>query len=157
GLLLRAVPVGWTHDFDGCVDAVAAPQHMKFIAQEARWIGEHRRIWNRKHALRWYYTHELFRRIAANLAQEPILEVGSGPGFLAQYLSGRVIALDLAPSAHINVCADVHALPFANGSVGTVIAIDVLHHLSRPRDALIEIARVLKGAGVLVVIEPWAG
>ena len=118
------------------------------------WVERHRHSWNTKSGLRWYYTHEMFRRIAARLPPGPILELGAGPGFLTEYL-GETIAVDIDPSAHARVIADGHRLPFADASFASVVGVDVLHHFARPLDALRECARVLRPGGRIVLAEPW--
>jgi SAM-dependent methyltransferase len=124
---------------------------------EPAWIVEHRLTWARKPALRWYYQHEQFKRIDAEVARGPVVEIGAGAGFLGRNLSNRVITTDITVAAGLDVCADVHALPFADSSIGSIVAVDVLHHFAQPRRALSEIARVLEDGGRLILIEPWAG
>ena len=57
--------------------------------------------------------------------------------------------------------ADVTALPFAGGSFDAVVAGEVLEHVRDDRAALVEVARVLRPAGVLALSVPahpaWFG
>lgn len=125
------------------------------------WIRQHQAAWQAKPGLADYYRREIFGRIEAALAPiaamaGPRLEIGTGPGFLARH-RGDLLSIDLTAHAGVSVCADVHALPFAAGSLAAVVGIDVLHHLARPGTALSEIDRCLAPGGRLVLIEPWAG
>jgi SAM-dependent methyltransferase len=119
------------------------------------WVAKNRRIWETKPALRDYYRDQIFARIGAEVVPGRTLELGSGPGFLAESLPG-IVTSDIAPAPGIAVCADAHALPFADASFANVVGVDVLHHFARPGLALGEIARVLGPGGRLVVVEPWA-
>ncbi len=51
--------------------------------------------------------------------------------------------------------ADAQCLPIAGGSVETVLLLDVLEHLPRPRECLAEIARVLTPGGTLLLQVPF--
>lgn len=95
------------------------------------------------------------------------LDVGCGDGTIAAALRAPlVIGFDIsyrcarlsrrrgAPS----IVADAtEALPFATGAFDTVYCVDVLHHFERNwAGPLIEIRRVLKCGGTLVIVEPDA-
>jgi len=58
---------------------------------------------------------------------------------------------DYAP----NVLADAHSLPFASGSMNTVLLLEVLEHLKDPEVALKEAFRVLKPDGKLLLSAPF--
>jgi ubiquinone/menaquinone biosynthesis C-methylase UbiE len=121
---------------------------------------EHRRLWQRKPALEAIYGvwfEELLQGIPGGTR---VLEVGAGPGFLAENVRARRpdlrwTATDLLPAPWNDVAADAGRLPLATGSVGTVVGIDVLHHLPKPADFFREAARVLGGIGQLRLVEPW--
>lgn len=120
----------------------------------SEWIERHRFAWSRNAGLRGFYAGEIFNRIVSGLGPGPTLELGSGPGFFAE--TGRCdVVTDVAPGPFTNVVCDALALPFADGSFGNVVFIDVLHHLGAPDRALGEIARVLRPGGRLLFVEPW--
>jgi SAM-dependent methyltransferase len=94
-----------------------------------------------------------------------VLELGSGYGQLARVLASRACGytcLDLESAILHDVCerigclgvvADIHRLPFANGSFDSVIANNVLEHAYDPVASLVEIRRVLRpGARLLALI-----
>ncbi|HET9206693.1 MAG TPA: methyltransferase domain-containing protein [Burkholderiaceae bacterium] len=106
-----------------------------------------------------------------------VLDVGCGPGTItvgvAQLVApGVVIGIDIQPSlveraralaaarALPNVrfeVADVHALPFADGSFDAAFGNGVLMHLAEPMHALTQMRRVLRPGGVIGVRDPDFG
>ena len=106
--------------------------------------------------------------IAALLRLGDVLDVGSGEGAaaasLAPYcrsltcvdINPRLIAVArerLARHAHVRVhLADVHALPFADGSFDSVLVFHTLTYAERPARALQECTRVLRPGGRMVLL-----
>ena len=98
------------------------------------------------------------------LAPPTVLEVGGGAGALAsmihRHLGVRTMAVDsnatLVADAHARgvgaVVADVRALPFADASLGCVVADRTLRRRSDVDRGLTEIRRVLRADGALVVV-----
>jgi ubiquinone/menaquinone biosynthesis C-methylase UbiE len=97
---------------------------------------------------------------------QPALDIGCGPGQVAQYLTERgieMIGVDLAPRmlllaaqrAHRDrfVNCDMRALPFPSQSFSGAVAFYSIQHLPRLAlgDALREIHRVVVPDGILVV------
>lgn len=122
---------------------------------------EHRRIWAGKPVLADVYR-PWFDRLLTPLARGAwVLEVGAGPGFLAEHARAtrpdlRYVATDVvaaSPSCH--VAADALRLPFRSASLDAVVMLDVIHHLARPWEFLAEAARCLRPGGRLLAIEPW--
>lgn len=101
-----------------------------------------------------------------------MLDVGCGAaGHVGRFvadLGARVTGVDLSPRSvalahrrhpHLGfVAADVHALPFAGGTSGGVVAFYSLIYQPDPRPALAEIRRVLRpGAPLLVAVHGGEG
>lgn len=120
----------------------------------ADWVAAHRSVWARKRSLRKVYTYWFDVVRKACVPNAPIVELGCGPGFFKE-LYPEVVATDVAPSPYADRVVDAAALPFADGEVGTIVFLDVFHHLPRPEQFLREAARALRPRGRLVMIEPW--
>jgi SAM-dependent methyltransferase len=114
-----------------------------------------RRILAGKPFLRRIYE-EWYEALAASLpaGHEPVLELGSGAGFLAGHVPGLVRSeLFLTPG--IDLVLDGLALPFAAGALRGIAMTNVLHHLPRPLTFFAEAARAIRPGGVVAMIEPW--
>lgn len=83
-----------------------------------------------------------------------ILELGSGAGFLREYIPGLMTS-DVFPVPGVSIVLDAHALPFADGSLRAIVMTNVLHHLAHPRRFFAEAARCVKPSGAVLMIEPW--
>jgi SAM-dependent methyltransferase len=107
----------------------------------------------------------LYEKIAGLLAErgaQQVLDLGCGEGALAaavDHLSGvakpLVVGLDasatMLAAAHPPVVrADATAIPFQDNTFDTVVAVNVLDHLSDPLPALRAAHRVLQPGGVLI-------
>ncbi|MBN1758313.1 MAG: class I SAM-dependent methyltransferase [Chitinispirillaceae bacterium] len=100
------------------------------------------------------------RKHAANL-----LNIGCGPNEFSPASSGTwLISADYSfeacrlakqrqPLAAV-VCCDAQQLPFRNGSIGTVIALELLEHLEQDQLAGREFGRVLERDGIVLVSVP---
>jgi SAM-dependent methyltransferase len=84
----------------------------------------------------------------------PILELGSGGGFLADYIPG-LITSETFHCRGIRAVLSGAQLPFADGVLGGIVMTDVFHHVSRPRAFLAEALRCVQPGGVLAMNEPW--
>jgi SAM-dependent methyltransferase len=70
----------------------------------------------------------------------------------------RWVTLDIEPRTGPDVVGSVYALPFPAGSFDTILCTQVLEHLAMPVSALVEMHRVLRAGGRIVVSAPqsWA-
>jgi SAM-dependent methyltransferase len=115
-------------------------------------IRYYRTVWDKKPVLRTIYD-DMYRRIVEHCGPAPILELGGGSGNLKQRLP-HCISSDIQFSPTLDLVADAQQLPFRDGSLGTVVMVDVLHHVEFPIRFLKEAARALMPGGRLVMIEP---
>ena len=117
---------------------------------------------------------ELAERATAGLANAKnilAVDLACGPGTYTRPLAARVrhaIGADLTPAmvekaraeaardgiTNIEfVCADIYALPFADGAAGIVSCGYAFHHMTDPPRALAEMARVLQPGGRVAITD----
>lgn len=114
-----------------------------------------RAIVSKKAFLRRIYTEWHQALLAALPAgDEPVLEVGSGAGFLEKSLPGAITS-EVFVLPGVRAVLDGSALPFLAGSLRGIVMTDVLHHVPRPRAFFSEAARCLRAGGVVAMVEPW--
>lgn len=77
------------------------------------------------------------------------LSVGGGPGL------GAFTNLNIGPFPNVDVVADAHALPYADGSVHAIYCEAVIEHLYDPPQAVKEMHRVLKPGGMVFAGTPF--
>jgi ubiquinone/menaquinone biosynthesis C-methylase UbiE len=95
-----------------------------------------------------------------------MLDAGGGTGRVAQALKGyarKVVVSDLslgmlrqaqAKNDLELTCAHTECLPFPNETFERVIMVDALHHVCEHRETAMEMWRVLKPGGRIVIEEP---
>lgn len=116
-----------------------------------------------------------FQRLAALGADLQLLEVGCGAGITTKAITdilkpARLSAFDfsdeqvtratrrLAGHAEIEVRqVDATATPYEDSSFDAVLEIGILHHIPGWREAVREVARVLRPGGVFCFAEPTKG
>jgi len=114
-----------------------------------------RRIIREKPLLESIYI-DWYRCIAASVPRgdDPILEVGSGGGFMRDLIPG-LITSDILHLPGIDLVNCARHLPFPDGTLRGIAMVNVLHHLSAPCDFLREATRCVRAGGVISMIEPW--
>lgn len=97
------------------------------------------------------------------LQPQVIVDLGAGPpaataALADRYPEAQLLALDLAPAMlgreaqrWDRLCADAAALPLADGSVDLVVAGMLLHWCEDPAAVLMEMRRVLRSPGLLLL------
>jgi len=92
-----------------------------------------------------------------------VLDIGCGDRWLEPLVAGRgqYVGLDsLATGAALygarpSLFGDAASLPFPDRSIDCIVLLEVLEHLEQPREALREIASVLKPGGRLLLSMPF--
>lgn len=115
-------------------------------------LSDHKRIWDRKPALRAVYR-DYYRRLFQAVPAGLVLEVGTGSGNIRDF-SDNTLTIDIQHSPWVDAVADAQALPFADGLFAGIILVDVLHHMERPRRFFDEVSRVLRPGGRCALVEP---
>jgi SAM-dependent methyltransferase len=114
----------------------------------------HRRILASKPLLRDVYD-EWYAAIAAEIgAATPVVELGSGAGYLQARIP-HLITSDVRPTPAARLVFDAHRLPFRTATIGAIVMTNVVHHLSHVSEFLDDAARVTRPGGVMVMVEPW--
>lgn len=115
-----------------------------------------RRIVREKAFLRRLYA-EWYGMVRSELpaVEGPVLELGSGAGFMDEFVDGLITSeIFVTPGA--SVVLDGTRLPFAAASLRAIVMTDVFHHIPAARAFLAEAMRCLKPGGRIVMIEPWS-
>jgi len=109
--------------------------------------------WERSAALRWIYG-QFYQRVRRHASLEPVLEIGSGIGRIKEFWPD-VVTSDLIKTDFVDRAVDAYAIE-ESGQWGTLVAVDVLHHLCEPFSFFASASRSLLPGGRLIMIEPAA-
>jgi SAM-dependent methyltransferase len=114
-----------------------------------------RDIIRRKRFLRQIYE-EWYATIVDALpnGDQPVLELGSGAGFLADSIPG-LITSEISFCVGTKLAADGQHLPIADNTLRGIVMTNVLHHLPNVRLFFREASRCVQAGGVIVMLEPW--
>jgi SAM-dependent methyltransferase len=110
------------------------------------------------------FLHGVVRAVAETFdLPGPVLEVGSyqvdgqdAVADLRPFFPGQpYVGIDIRPGPGVDCVADVEALPQADASVGTVLALNAFEHVPRFWRGFEEIYRVLRPDGAVLVSCPF--
>jgi len=125
----------------------------------------------RTNLFQWFWHTRRISVLSGLLKGEKarMLDIGCGGGTLLDRIAKKAGlnfsagvdasfgAIKYAASNHKGpryLCADFYELPFKGSTFGYVTAIEVLEHLEKPEKALIELRRVLKDNGKILILVP---
>jgi SAM-dependent methyltransferase len=106
------------------------------------------------------FLHRLYREWYDTIARHvpsgvgAVLELGSGAGFLDEWIPGLITSERFYCSG-VRAVLDGQELPVADHALRAVVMTDVLHHIPNVRRFLHEAARCVRPGGRVVMIEPW--
>jgi SAM-dependent methyltransferase len=109
-----------------------------------------------KPSLRQIYD-EWYRAIASAIlpGDKPVLELGSGAGFMASYVD-NLITSDILELPGVDRVVDAcAALPFEDSSLRGIAMVNTLHHLPDVTVFLAEAVRCVAPGGAISMVEPW--
>ena len=138
------------------------------VAEYARIAGRYDRKWS-------FYIEATIQETIARLPlgeEDRLLDVGCGTGALLYRLAAvhpatRLVGVDPVPAmlkvARRKLPFDIalhegwaEQIPFADAQFDLVVSCSMFHYVARPLDALIEMRRVLRPGGQLVLTD-WCG
>src|SRR5688572_17209621 len=94
-------------------------------------LEHYRSVWAAKPVLRVIYGDFYERMREKCNPGGPTLEIGAGIGNLSEKLPG-LITSDIQFAPWLDLVADAQNLPFADGALGNIVMVDVLHHIEHP-------------------------
>lgn len=109
-------------------------------------------MWRSKYAIRACYRG-WYERLRPFIVTGPSLEIGGGFGGFKDFWP-ELLASDVLAVPGLDLVADGMRLPCADGSLGNLLVLDLLHHLRAPHLFFDEAARVLRPGGRVLTIEP---
>jgi SAM-dependent methyltransferase len=83
-----------------------------------------------------------------------VLELGSGAGFLQQFLPD-VLTSEVFETPGVRLIADACDLPLPDKSLDAIVMTDVFHHIPDVGRFLLEASRCVRLGGKIIMIEPW--
>lgn len=93
-----------------------------------------------------------FNSVFSTLSDDALcLSIGGGP--LRQ--DRRFVNLNIGPFPNVDVVADAHLLPYADGTVNAIFCEAVLEHLAEPTKSVKEMRRVLKRGAKVYAATPF--
>jgi len=182
GCAIKEGPVSWHHVPGSKINLFSDSLKMFFnILQVRNWHctpirssggymspGEYRYMYAMENHHWWFVSRRnLVVRLIESLkiSVPDILDVGSGTGgnLMAFDRLGKTTGIDISKTA-VNfcrmrglknvTCSPVEKIPYADGAFDVITSIDLLEHTSNPVEVLLELKRVLKENGRIIVTVP---
>lgn len=110
--------------------------------------------WESSRGLRVVYE-SFFAQIMAATVGDRVLEVGAGIGVLKR-LFPRVVTSDVKKTEFVDEALSCYAIEEGRRAWSSIVALDVLHHLTEPMRFLASAAASLEPGGRLVLSDPAA-
>lgn len=122
-------------------------------------LPELRRLILGKPALKAWYEG-VYARWAQALSLVPsqglVVELGAGAGFAKERIPG-LLSTDTLAYEGLDQVADAQAMPWADGELRAIFALNVFHHLPDVSRFLSEVERVLRPGGILLLTDQHPG
>lgn len=117
----------------------------------------HGEIIQQKPFLRNIYIdfYNRLKNAVGDTENKTVVELGSGGGFIKEVIPGAITS-EVIEVTTVDRIFSATEMPFEDASIDAFVMIDVLHHISRPRDFFNEAVRCLADGGKIVMIEPAA-
>lgn len=145
------------------------PRARKATAEPVPHPGYYHQAYAHGNRVQRFWHRGKFVRVLSRPRQDPILDVGSGPGVLSSLLKNGghlVVSLDrsfdvirYAKETHPEICgvvADVRHLPFRPGRFGTIFLVEVIEHIPSQFSLAVlrELREMLHPEGRLILTTP---
>lgn len=104
------------------------------------------------------YLNWLYKQIDTSLKGENVLKIGAGAGLSKKFISKKKhVCTDILPWIDPMILGGIDSqnLPFPSNSFDSAFAVDTLHHILQPAEAIIELCRVVSPGGNIVIVEPF--
>jgi len=142
-------------------------KELKSIKQFNNWSKDY----DRKLFWPFYFSNKAIIKSTLINRDLSVLDVGCGTGILLQQLFNmnrnlKLYGIDISPEMvkmaqnklNISICikkGSANSLPYNDNTFDLVTCSTSFHHYSEPKKAIVEMHRVLKGDGKLIVLDPF--
>lgn len=117
-------------------------------------IVEHHNVIRKNKFLQKIYFDFYHKLIPTGIPEGPIVELGSGGGFIKEVISCAVTS-DIVAGPNIDQVFSALQLPFSDASISAFLMLNAFHHIKDPEIALKEMYRCLKPGGKIIMVEPY--
>jgi len=122
------------------------------ITYDLELLTRSRRKWTRSGGVRAVYR-AIFEEAMGFSTSDRVLEIGSGAGFLKEVYP-EVVTSDIALTPYVERQVSAYEIEKSGERWGTIIAMDVLHHLREPLRFFESAGASLARGGRLILVEP---